>query len=311
MREVGFVAMQAILYAFVRGLPWVYGLKTFRSAAFKPLWSYGWRIFVADQLEHLGNQITQIIIGKRFSVASLGHFQKAEQFQYVFSQTLVSSVNKVMFPALSPLQDQPDRLREGYKRILIALLSMLVPILGIVFLTAPIFIPGLLGVAWQETVPLFQILCVGALAFPFTVINLNMLKVRGMSREYLKICMVSKGSLVPFVLVGLQFGMMGLVVSVAIHRVFAVFVNSVLSQKAANYSVWAQLYSLRYIFLAGCISFILASLVANLMSGLAQSFMFLVIAGSFVTVYGLFLYLLDRSCLHLLQATVTSALRKR
>lgn len=311
VREVGFVALQAVLYGFVRGLPWVYGWKSFQHSAFKPLWAYGWRIFVADQLEHIGNQITQILIGKRYTVAALGHFQKAEQFQYVFSQTLVSSVNKVMFPALSPLQDEPERLREGYARIVLALLSVIVPVLGIAFLTAPIFIPGLLGASWKETVPLFQILCVGAVAYPFTVINLNMLKVRGMSRAYLRICLVSKGSLVPFVLVGLQFGIIGLVLSVAVHRVFAVFVNSILSHKAARYSIWAQFYTLRYIFLAGCVSFATAALVAYVYPDISQVIKFFAISGSFAGIYGCILYLLDRSSLLLLKATFTSALRKR
>lgn len=311
VREVGFVALQAVLYSFVRGLPWFYSWRSFQRTSFVPLWAYGWRIFVADQLEHIGNQITQILIGKRYTVAALGHFQKAEQFQYVFSQTIVSSVNKVMFPALSPLQDEPERLREGYRRILVALLSLIVPVLGVAFLTAPIFIPGLLGASWQETAPLFQVLCVGALAYPFTVINLNMLKVRGMSRAYLRVCLVSKGSLVPFVLVGLQFGMMGLVVSVAVHRVFAVFVNSILSHRAAKYSIWAQFYTLRYIFLAGGVSFATTTLLAKAFYGFTAPLEFLILAGSFTGIYGLILYLSDRTSLHLLHATFGSALRKR
>lgn len=311
VREVGFVALQAVLYAFVRGLPWVYRWKAFQPTAFRPLWGYGWRIFVADQLEHIGNQITQILIGKRFTVTALGHFQKAEQFQYVFSQTLVSSVNKVMFPALSPLQDEPMRLKEGYRRILLALLSLLVPILGIAYLTAPVFIPGLLGPAWQETVVLFQLLCAGALAYPFTVINLNMLKVRGMSSAYLRVCLLSKGSLVPFVLVGLQFGMMGLVTAVAIHRVLAVFVNSMLSKRAARFSIWEQFYTLRYIFLAGGLAFLVGLYLASLFPLAGGLFAFLSISVAFAATYGVTLLLLDRPTLQLLTATLSGARRKR
>jgi teichuronic acid exporter len=111
VREVGFVALQAVLCALVRGLPWVYGWKTFRPRAFVPLWGYGWRIFVADQLDSVGNLITQVILGRRYSTSALGHYQKAEQLQYVFFQSLVSSVNVVMFPVLSSMQDEPERLR--------------------------------------------------------------------------------------------------------------------------------------------------------------------------------------------------------
>ena len=64
------------------------------------------------------NEIYQVVIGKCYTPATLGLYTRAQQFAQICSQNLTSIVQRVSYPTLSKLQDDNERLRRGYQKII-------------------------------------------------------------------------------------------------------------------------------------------------------------------------------------------------
>jgi lipopolysaccharide exporter len=137
-------------------------------------WSPGWRIrhmdlagFVGFGLYQMGERcinyfnfrIDQLVIGTLLGAQALGYYNFA--FGIVMQpQTRINPVvTRVAFPVFARVQDDEDRLRRGYLRVLRVLTSMNAPLL----LVAPSLIPLVFGEQWRNAVPLVQVLAVFAL----------------------------------------------------------------------------------------------------------------------------------------------------
>lgn len=114
------MAKELVTAVFVTALFWITNpikLNLLEKAEnFRQLWGFGWKIFAADQIESIGNQLTSFVIGKNYTATDLGLYQKAEQFQFVFSQTLVSGVNKVIFTTLAKVQGNTNKLKADTRK---------------------------------------------------------------------------------------------------------------------------------------------------------------------------------------------------
>lgn len=51
------------------------------------------------------------MIGRYYSATQLGQYTRAEQFSTIFSSNLTSVVQRVSYPVLSSIQEEPERLR--------------------------------------------------------------------------------------------------------------------------------------------------------------------------------------------------------
>ncbi|MBM3417356.1 MAG: lipopolysaccharide biosynthesis protein [Bacteroidetes bacterium] len=218
------------------------------------LLDFGFKIFIADQIENISNHISQFIVGWKFNPNSLGLFNKAEEFQQLFSQVGVVSINKVMFPSLVKIQDDDVKLKLTYKVLMETTMIVVLPLLFGVILVADELITIMIGSNWIEIIPYFKILCVSGMFYPLTVYNLNIIKVKGNGGLYLKTCLISKGLLLPFILTGVQYGLIGLVISLVAHRFIAAMLNSYHSGRLINYGLLEQLSGISISFI---ISFVI------------------------------------------------------
>ena len=223
----------------------------------KSLFQFGFKVFIADQIESMSNQMAQIIIGKKFLAADLGFFNKAEEFQQLFSQVIIVSINKVMFPSLVQIQEDNIKLKDKYKLLLETSMFLLFPLLFCVILISEEMILFLIGDNWIESVFYFKLLCISGMFYPFTVYNLNILKVKGEGDLYLKTCLISKGLLIPIILISVKFGIIGLVFGLIIQRFFASLINSYHSGRLISFSFNDQIKSIYKSFIISLLIYVL------------------------------------------------------
>jgi len=279
---------------------------------FRSLLNFGSKIFIADQIESLSNQLAKMLIGKKYSANDLGFYTKAEQFQNMFSQTAAVSVNRVVFPSFSQIQHDDEKLKKNYQILIKTTMLFLFPIMFTAILIADKLIPFLLGVKWVETIPYFQILCVGGMVYPFTIFNLNIVKVKGRSNLYLKICLFSKGLLIPAVLIGLQFHVIGLVYALLIQRICAAIINSYYSGKLVDYRFSEQLKDVSASFFISTGLFFVVFLLIKLISMYSNSNLLLITSGCLLmfTGYLLLQIIFNKSELLQIRKIITDAVKK-
>ena len=234
---IGSIVQTIMLWHYNRWLPSL----TFSSKSFRSLFSFGSRLLVSGLIDTIYRNIYLLIIGKFFSAAELGYYTRADQFSRLASQNLTGTVQRVSYPVLSLVQDENEKLKAGYKKIILAIMFItFVIMLGMAAVARPMILT-LIGEKWLPSVEYLQLLCLGAMLFPLHALNLNILNVKGRSDLFLKLEVIKKVLAVPVILAGVIMGIRAMLVGMIILSFVAYFINSYYSGRLVSYPVHEQI----------------------------------------------------------------------
>jgi len=243
-------------------LLWIYNkwkpTLTFSITSFKSLFSFGSKLLISGFIDTAYRNLYYLIIGRLFSAADLGFYTRADQFRNIASQNLTSTVQRVTYPVLSTLQDNKQRLKAGFKRTIKSTMFLTLPLMfGLASVAKPLII-FLIGEKWLQSVPYLQLLCFAGIFYPLHALNLNILKVKGRSDLFLRLEVLKKIMIVPLFIIGLQWGIKGLIYALIVQSFFAYFLNSYYSGKMIDYPVKEQVSDiLPSFFAASCMGILI------------------------------------------------------
>lgn len=199
-------------------------------------YGFGYKLMLSGLLNTVFNNIYNIVIGKYYSAKELGFFERSKSFNNYPVTTITGVISRVTFPLLSSLQDEKQRISLVYKKLMQLSFFITAPLMfGAAAVAPPLFLL-VLGEQWLEAVPYFQILCLAGMFYPIHAFNLNVFQVYGRSDLFLKLEIIKKVITTIGLLIGFQFGIMGLVWSSVITSYLALFVNTYYSAGMINYS---------------------------------------------------------------------------
>ena len=208
--------------------------------SFKELFDFGWKLLASGLIDTVWREIYQVVIGKCYSPATLGHYTRANQFGSIFSSNLNGVVQRVSYPVLSEMQGDKERLKLGYKRIIkVTMLVTFVLMLGLAAIAEPMVLT-LIGEHWLPCVPMLQIICFNMMLYPLHSLNLNMLQVQGMSDIFLKLEIIKKIVAVGPLLLGIFVGIYWMLIGSVLTGFFAYYLNSYYSGLFLKYSIKEQ-----------------------------------------------------------------------
>jgi O-antigen/teichoic acid export membrane protein len=111
-------------------------------------------------INYFSANIDYIIIGRFLGPADLGVYTLAYQVA-IFPLVKVNPVlTKVMFPIMSKMQHDNERLKNGYTKLVSYIAMLSFPIMVGMFIVAPEFIVLFLGEKWKASIIILQIFCV-------------------------------------------------------------------------------------------------------------------------------------------------------
>jgi O-antigen/teichoic acid export membrane protein len=230
-------------------------ILVFSKKSFKELFGFGSKLLLSGLLDTLYNNIYYPIIGKYFSPVTLGFYTRAQTFSNLFSSTLTSNIQRVSYPILSSIQDNPVQLKSGYRKVIkTTMLVSFTMMLGLAAVAEPMILV-LIGEKWLPCVPYLQLLCFSGMLYPLHSINLSIINVKGRSDLFLKLEIIKKIIAVPLIFVGIYWGIEALLVGTIFLSVIAYFLNSYYSANLINYPSKEQLLDILPLLLtAGFIS---------------------------------------------------------
>src|SRR5690606_5551209 len=117
---------------------------------------------------------------------------------------------------------------------------MVPSMIGMAALAEPLII-ATIGPKWTSAVPFLELLCIAGVAFHLNSINLNMLLVLCRSDLGLSLEIYKKIGIVLAIAIGVQFGIIGLVIGEVISAYVALLINTAYSKRLLNYSLIEQL----------------------------------------------------------------------
>lgn len=213
----------------------------FSLSKFKYHFTFGYRLTLAGVLNTFFDHLYQVLIGKFFSVVTLGYYTRAYTLKQYPIETLSSALQKVTYPIFAQQQQNPQLMRNSLKELVTRVIFVVAPmmILGAA-LAEPLFWV-LFGREWMEAVPFFQVLCISGILYPIHSYNLNILNVFGRSDLFLKLELIKKVQILLVVFVAFQFGVMGLVWAQVFTSFSSLFINSYYTSKFLDYGFKEQL----------------------------------------------------------------------
>lgn len=209
----------------------------------KPLFSFGWKILLVNLTDILYANLGGLFIGKRYSSADLAFYNKGNQFPGIVVTNINSTINTVMFPVLSTVQDDVSRVKNITKRAIRTSTFLMSPLLvGLAVCAEPIVIL-ILTEKWLNSVIYIQILCVVYLSMPVNSINQLVMNSLGRSDLFLKAGITKKilgiictvGSIIVF------GGPVSIAIASLISAPIDCYVNMHPSKKLIDYGIFEQL----------------------------------------------------------------------
>lgn len=158
----------------------------------RELFSYGSKILVGSIIGVLYNNLYNIVIGKRYTTADLGYYNRGQLLPNTIIDTAANSVNGVLFPALSSLQNDKERHKMVIRRSERMISFVVFFFAAMMFALAPNIISLLLGEKWLPAVPFMRIVCITLSISPISVLNQSIQTTLGHSELFLKTTMWSK-----------------------------------------------------------------------------------------------------------------------
>ena len=221
----------------------------FSRESLRGLFPFGSKLMVSGLLDTIYKNIYLLIIGKFFSAADLGYYTRADLFSRLASQNLTGTVQRVSYPVLSKVQDEDERLKKGYRKLILStmFISFFV-ILGIAAFSKAMIVT-LIGEKWLPSVVYLQLLCPGVMLFPAYAMNLNILNVKGRSDLLLRLELTNKMLAVPVIVIGIFTSIKALLIGMIIHSLLTYLITGHFAGRLIKYPVREQVSDLIPAFL--------------------------------------------------------------
>lgn len=220
---------------------------------FKILFDYAWKRCLAGFMGTFCNQLKGYLIGYKYSTADLAYFNRGEGLPDMVKNNIVGTIDGVLFPALTKLQDNKAALKNAMRRSIMTSNFVLCPILlGLGAVSAQI-VPILYSARWNPVIPFMQVACITLLIIVINNTNLQMLYATGRTDVVLKQEFIKKP--VMLILLAFAIGVSPIAISIAIffHACHELFWTSYAVKKEIGYSLREQLYDVKYGFIFGFI----------------------------------------------------------
>src|SRR5690625_1967337 len=130
---------------------------------FKELYYYGSGVSIASVFNQLATQGDNLVVGKFLGAEALGLYTRAYQLMVMPANLFGTVMDRVLFPAMSRIQDDIKRVSEWYITSITLLAIVILPISIFIAIMAEQIVLILFGEGWEGVVIPLQILSIGLL----------------------------------------------------------------------------------------------------------------------------------------------------
>ena len=147
---------------------WRPGPPVWDSSAL-PMLAFGSNLTGFSFFNYFTRNLDNILIGRYWGAQQLGVYSRAYSLLFLPIQQINTPITAVALPALSRLQNNPERYRAYYCKAILLIVTFGMPLVAFLFVTADKAILTLLGPKWMDTVTIFRALAVASFIGTFNV----------------------------------------------------------------------------------------------------------------------------------------------
>ena len=226
-----------ILWITVKWRPEFY----FSFKRLKVLFAYGWKLLVSQLLDVGYTQLRSLIIGKKYTTADLAYYDRANQFPGFITANINTSIDSVLFPAMSGVQDDKERIKAMTKRAMKTSIFLMAPMMAGLACCARPIVKIVLNDTWLPLIPYMIILCISYTFYPLHTANLNAIKALGRSDMFLILEIIKKAIGLTLLIISMWYGVFAITLSLLVSDFFCQIINSWPNKRLINYGYFEQM----------------------------------------------------------------------
>lgn len=188
------------------------------GSAAAELFRFGMTLSGAKLVRQVIFSVDQAIVARFFGAASLGFYTRATGTTFRPINALGSAIESVLFPMISAVQDDRERVRGVFIRGLAIYAIFVAPVVLSTAILAYEIVMVMLGPGWEQTAYLIQLLAVGFFFRTANRLCATVLKSRGRA-FWLLLLQIEHGIIVVLCLiVGMQYGLAGIAIGASVAQ---------------------------------------------------------------------------------------------
>lgn len=232
----------------------IWGMSSWRPKfVFKPrnvsdMVSFGWKMTLSTLINRIFRQMDSLIIGKLYSAASLGLFNRAQSLNNLVIDYSFSSIRSVMLPSLSKLQNDNEALKYSVLKLLNVISFLTFLFAGLIYISADDLILLLYGNQWEGAIEIFQILGLFSISMCLPVVFDTVMTVANRMNLYLWSSILRSSLLIFAIPLGIYYGLMAYVWAISIIGIIKLVPTLFTTRSCIGLSIKLQLVAIiRYV----------------------------------------------------------------
>lgn len=235
----------------------------FSIPRFKELFRQGLKYLGTNFIGTITAQVKDWCLGLKYSPADLAYYNKGGSVPNMFCNNIDSTIQSVLFPAISQIQDDKERVRNAISRSIRTSTFVLFPLLFGLSMTADKLIPILYSDKWNPSIPFMQVLCFSLAIGIMCNVNTQALKATGNIGIVLKLEFIKKPIMFLTIIGTMLISPLAIAWGILFFNIFVYLVNSYPNKKIINYSYSDQLKDVAPNFIQASIMAVVVYLIGS------------------------------------------------
>lgn len=199
--------------------------------AFKELMYFGGGMTMAKIANYFALQGDNIVVGRWLGADALGFYSRAYRLIALPANLFGEAADKVLFPAMAKVQNEPQRLTTAFRRGIVLVSLLILPASVTIFILSPEIVYVLLGPHWGGVVGPLQVLSLGIFFRTGYKMSGTLARAKGVVHQFALIKVLYAVLVVGGALIGQRFGLTGVAIGVLGALTVHFFLMSQLSLK--------------------------------------------------------------------------------
>lgn len=242
---------------------WQYSWKSFRE-----LFAFGSKLLASGLLDTIYTNMYALVIGKVFNASSLGYYSQADRFTKLPSSNLTGILQRVTYPVLCSIQNDDERLRTDYRKLLRLSAFIIFPLMCLLAGIAYPLVELLIGEKWRFAATLIIPLSFTMMWWPIHAINLNLLQVKGRSDLFLKLEIIKKTIGVTVLVLSIPLGLLFMCYAGIVTSILCLIINTYYTGKLIQVGFFIQMKDLSAVLFTSLLVFAITCGVTQYINGI-------------------------------------------
>lgn len=210
------------------------------NESFKYLFGFGSKLLASSILDTLYRNINPIIIGKFYSPADLGIYNRGRTYAVLPHDQINGMILHVSFPLLSKLQEDEKKLNDYFRKMIRIIIFVLSPAELLLAALARPLVLILITDRWESCILLLQLMCFAVMLWPIQSLNMALFQVRNRTDLALKANVVVKILGLAIKAISLPLGLVAICIGNIVHAIVAISWMAYYAGKFSEFSIFKQ-----------------------------------------------------------------------